>query len=211
MADRTWAVLATVVVGLCGWFLVADLPTFGYAPRTPPSQAGKRPSARPPGKLALKLPGTRKEPSEDAMTRPDGGADTEPDATGGAPTPEVIPTTRPQTFPEVPEEAHSIWPATAQGIRSAVEELEPQLRECYLGWKLEAPDLEGEVIVVLTVSPNDTDPGLGTVTEATLEDTSLDHEWMEACVLSVMSGIELEDPPADGLMISYPLRFSNGP
>ncbi|MFO0594027.1 MAG: AgmX/PglI C-terminal domain-containing protein [Myxococcaceae bacterium] len=100
-------------------------------------------------------------------------------------------------------------PASAAGIREAMKEVMPDLRDCYDGWVRQQPQLAGRVVVGFAVGSDDA--GAGSVQDLSIIDGGLGHALLEGCVLNVMQGLSFEQPDGDGkLEVHYPLVFSSG-
>jgi hypothetical protein len=135
------------------------------------------------------------------VPEPDGGGGD--DGSPGAPT------------DDAPEALRTIWPVDPDGIRGAVLESLPALRECYDAWLRQDPTIEGSLVLEFTIA--DTDDGrtdtdgteLAGITDLVVRDSTVQHPWMEGCATNVFADLRF-DPPADGAMeVTYPLVFES--
>lgn len=143
----------------------------------------------------------------------------EPPATPEAPSPQVKPPISPgapvaQLAPSRDGAAPKhVYNADAAGIRGAVQESLPDLKECYEEWQKSAPGLRGRVAVSFQIEAAlDLDAGSapeGRVGHVRIGESELDHVFMEGCVSSVFSELHFT-PPADGkLAVTYPIQFES--
>ena len=91
-----------------------------------------------------------------------------------------------------------------QGIRDQM----PEILECYQSWLHQNPNIGGELQVKFVIATSEDNPDLGRVERIELEDTTVNHVWMEGCVLSAMEDAEFEPPDGGVVVVSYPLFFS---
>ena len=82
-----------------------------------------------------------------------------------------------------------------------------QLSECYETWLTMQPDLDGEMDVVFTIVPSE-DGQSGKVTEVDVQDSSLDHVFMEGCILRTFEQLQFEAPEDGAVDVTYPLVFA---
>ncbi len=96
-----------------------------------------------------------------------------------------------------------------EGIRDAVREKLPEIRECYEGWLAQHPRLEGKLKVDFRIAEI---PGRerGRVSQVTVLDGGLGHVAMEGCVRNVFKAMRFERPERGELRVTYPLDFSAG-
>ena len=112
-----------------------------------------------------------------------------------------------------------VYAPDREGIQTAVGGEMEHLRECYEAWLKADPDIGGEVTVQLVISapdpaldpdPDSDDEALARISGVKIMGTSLTGEsaqFIEGCVMNVMSSL-LFDPPAGGpLTIYYPFIF----
>lgn len=86
----------------------------------------------------------------------------------------------------------------------------PAILECYQGWLSQNPELEGKLKVKFVIAAREDDPEVGRVKKIELVDTTVDHVWMEGCVLSAVEDAEFAPPAGGGVVIvTYPLNFSS--
>jgi hypothetical protein len=97
------------------------------------------------------------------------------------------------------------YPINRDGIRAAVREGIPGMRECYEEWLKVQPGLGGRVKVTFTV---DTDDGVeGKVERVSLGDAGIGHLAMEGCILSVFDELRFEAPLDGPINITYPIAL----
>lgn len=102
------------------------------------------------------------------------------------------------------------YSTSADGIRAAVRDRTPELKECYNGWLALNPDLEGRLIVSFGITAGDDE--LAHIEDVGLASTELNHEFMQGCVLNVFEELAFEQPPEGGsVTVTYPLLFSSEP
>jgi hypothetical protein len=95
------------------------------------------------------------------------------------------------------------------GIKAAIGEKIPELKECYSSWLEANPSLAGKMKVSFTI---DTVPetGLGGVTQIEIADGGIDHFAMQGCVMNVFKDLRFEAPENGPLKVNYPLAFATG-
>lgn len=96
-----------------------------------------------------------------------------------------------------------VWPTDADGIRSAVREALPDLRQCYDAWLQAHPDLGGTVKASFTIAA-DADGAEAGVTEVHLQESTVGQPFLEGCVLNVLSALRFEPPPDGPVTVTYP-------
>lgn len=96
---------------------------------------------------------------------------------------------------------------TREGIKSAVAEELPGIRECYEGWLQQNPSLGGKLKVEFTISEI---PGRarGKVMRVDIPDGGMGHVAMEGCVRNVFKGMRFEAPKNGEMRVTYPLNFA---
>lgn len=111
--------------------------------------------------------------------------------------------------PAAPSDAGVPFALDRDGIRAAVQEKIPELRDCYDSWLQADPSLAGRIKVSFTI---DTDPntGLGAVTQIGVMDGGIDHLALQGCVLNVFKDLSFDAPENGPITVNYPLRFSSG-
>jgi len=98
------------------------------------------------------------------------------------------------------------------GIRAAIGGEHEHLRDCYAAWLQADPSIGGRVKVQFVIAdPDETDEeALARIAGVKIMDTTLTGEsaqFVEGCVMNVMSSLRF-DPPADGqLVVNYPFIF----
>lgn len=98
----------------------------------------------------------------------------------------------------------------ADGIRSAVQDSLPEIRDCYEEWLKVNPSIEGRLKVQFTVKTDEQNPADGKVTGVSLGDERLGHLPMEGCVLSVFEDLKFEAPRGGELKVTYPIALTPG-
>jgi len=95
------------------------------------------------------------------------------------------------------------------GIKSAIGEKIPELRQCYEDWLQANPTLAGRMKVSFTIA-EDPQTGLGDVTQLEIADGDLDHFALQGCVMNVFKDLHFEAPANGPVRVNYPLNFSAG-
>lgn len=91
------------------------------------------------------------------------------------------------------------------GIRAAVNEALPQVRDCYEEWLKVQPNLGGRVRATFTI---DTDDGVeGKVERVSLGDAGLGHFAMEGCILAALQSLRFNAPMDGPINVTYPLNL----
>jgi len=187
--------------------------------RPAPDGDGLTPSTMP--VLAAPNPARAGEPpaGADDRTVPDGGS---PSAPGIQPT--TTPTDRAPQEPgaqrpeldqpsdaeplDDPDAEPTVWPASGEGIRGAMDEALPKIRECYERALVGDPTIAGKIVVAFAIGTTDTAAGVGQVTRAGIADATVEQTTMDDCLLDAMEDLQF-DPPSDGEMeVNYPFVFS---
>ncbi len=101
------------------------------------------------------------------------------------------------------------WAPDRVGIRGAMDEARPGLRDCYEQWLRATPGAGGKLVVRFDIVTDPEDPSRGRVDAVEVADSSLRHPLLEACLLSEISALRFEAPPDGKLSVSYPLLFSS--
>lgn len=91
-----------------------------------------------------------------------------------------------------------------------MNEVTPQIQECYDGWIQSNPDMQGKLVVRFTIGREAGQPE-AKVLDLTLPESELENPLMESCVLQVVSGLRFEVPENGKLVVNYPFRFSTEP
>jgi len=104
-------------------------------------------------------------------------------------------------------EVRGVWPTDPDGIRAAIGEAMPDLRECYAAWVQANPDLHGTIKARFTITPDD-EGREGRVTDVVAADSTLEQPFLEGCVLNVLAGLRFEAPQGGPLTVSYPFVLS---
>lgn len=109
-----------------------------------------------------------------------------------------------------PEDAGALHPLTRDGIKGAITQELPELRECYEAWLEQDPRLAGQLKVQFTIVEV---PGRarGKVAQVHTADGGMGHLAFEGCVRNVFKGLRFERPERGELKVTYPLTFSQKP
>lgn len=103
------------------------------------------------------------------------------------------------------------WPIDAEGIRAAVADSLPQIRECYEEWLKTNDAIKGKVKVQFTIeldeSPEALQKNRGKITAVEIKDSTLKHKLLEGCVGSVMGDLKFDAPQNGKTTVSYPIEF----
>jgi hypothetical protein len=94
------------------------------------------------------------------------------------------------------------------GIKGAVAEKLPEIKECYESWLQQNPALMGKVKVefrILEIPGRDR----GKVMGVTIADGGMGHVAMEGCVGNVFKTMRFEAPRGGELRVTFPISFSN--
>ncbi|MEW5738097.1 MAG: AgmX/PglI C-terminal domain-containing protein [Myxococcota bacterium] len=113
-----------------------------------------------------------------------------------------------QPVPQTPPDAGLPFRLDKDGIKAAVAERIPELRECYDAWLEANPSLAGKIKVSFTIAENP-DTGLGDVIEIGVLDGGLDHFALQGCVMNVFQDLHFEAPVNGPVKVNYPLSFAN--
>jgi hypothetical protein len=108
-----------------------------------------------------------------------------------------------------PEDAGVLHALTRDGIKGAIQQEMPEIRECYEAWLEQNPALAGKLKVQFTIVEV---PGKarGKVVKVDTADGGMGHLAFEGCVKNVFSGLRFERPEHGGEMrVTYPLAFEN--
>ena len=100
------------------------------------------------------------------------------------------------------------WPVDREGIRGAVREALPQVKDCYESWLEINPNLGGTLTVKFRIIEDAAGEG-GVVADAALGRSDMDHPFLEGCVLNAMSDLRFDRPPDGEVNVAYPLHFSS--
>ncbi len=107
-----------------------------------------------------------------------------------------------------------IYTPDQTGIRSAVREKIPEIKDCYESWLKMSPKLAGKITFSFAILATDADggldpEGLARVDEVVIKDSTMRHTFMEGCVADVFNGLRFERPSGDRMDVTYPLSFSS--
>lgn len=93
-------------------------------------------------------------------------------------------------------------------IRSALLEFTPGVRDCYEQGLRSDPDLEGRLVLQLSIEARD---GVGRIVEAQIDEeaTTMQAVLIQACALDALSGAAFPAPRDHGVVsIRYPFHFA---
>jgi hypothetical protein len=101
-----------------------------------------------------------------------------------------------------------LHPISRDGIKSAVQEKMPEIRECYEGWLEQNPALAGRMKVEFKIVEI---PGRDRARVMSVEvaDGGMGHVAMEGCVRNVFKSIRFETPRGGEIRVTYPLQFES--
>ncbi len=96
------------------------------------------------------------------------------------------------------------------GIKGAVKEKLPEIKECYESWLQQDPTISGRMKVEFQIMEI---PGRdrAKVMAVTVADGGLGHLAMEGCVRNVFKSMRFEAPRGGEVRVSYPLSFESHP
>ena len=97
-----------------------------------------------------------------------------------------------------------------EGIKSAIQEITDEIKECYEGWVRQNKALEGRMLVSFVIDHTE-----GEVAEATLRDVYLSvdevkHPMISGCMLNLIEDLHFENVDSK-VTVSYPFRFGTKP
>lgn len=109
-----------------------------------------------------------------------------------------------------PLDAGPLHALTRDGIKGAVAEELPAIRECYEGWLQQNPTLSGKLKVEFTITEI---PGRdrAKIMQVNIADGGMGHLAMEGCVRNVFKGMRFEAPKKGEMRVTYPLTFESKP
>jgi len=95
-----------------------------------------------------------------------------------------------------------------EGIRAAMRDAIPKLKECYEPWAAMNPELSGKISASFVLGPDG-----GTPDDVHVVEGGLGSEALDGCILSVVESELHFARTADGepVRVTYPLRFSSEP
>ena len=151
-------------------------------------------------------------PDEGAAEGPRRSSRGRPVAQGGA-----APAGEPDVMPgevsdatEPPPPEPMIWhPSSFAGVYGALRESVPYLKECYRGWHLADPELQGRIVTRFRVVQDPADPERGWMTEAVIEEGGLSNVLMEGCVLNALSDLQFGAPEEREITVRYAMYFDD--
>lgn len=109
-----------------------------------------------------------------------------------------------------PLDGGPLFALTREGIKSAVAEGLPEIRECYEGWLQQNPALSGKMKVQFNIVEI---PGRdrAKVMRVEIADGGMGHIAMEGCVRNVFKNMRFEAPRGGEMSVTYPLSFESAP
>lgn len=107
-----------------------------------------------------------------------------------------------------PEDAGVLHKLDRDGIKGAVQEKLPEIRECYQSWLQSNPQLAGKLKVEFQIVEI---PGRerGKVQAIEIADGGVGHVAFEGCVRNVFGDMRFEAPKGGEMRVTYPIAFSN--
>lgn len=96
-------------------------------------------------------------------------------------------------------------PLTLDTIREVVHEHRAQIRKCYETSAAGKKNLGGKVIVHFVISD------AGTVSQASIKETSLDDEALKTCVVTEVKTWKFPKPKHGPAAINFPFQFGPPP
>jgi TonB family protein len=120
---------------------------------------------------------------------------------------ESVHAARPTKAPQVPQIRAAAATVTgalpAAAIRAVIERQEPAIRHAYSLALQQNPSLAGRVVVRIAIGPD------GSVTAATIEESTLGDPATEARILEVVRGLAFPAVPGGGVaVVRYPFVFA---
>lgn len=107
-----------------------------------------------------------------------------------------------------------VWTIDRDGIKAAMKDSRPKLKECYAAWQKADETLGGKLVVSFTVVPQEPEregeEPFGRIAKVQIPDSELDHALLEGCVLNVLTGLKWTAPD-NPITVNYPFRFSAAP
>jgi len=99
--------------------------------------------------------------------------------------------------------------ADVPGIKAALGEIVPQIRECYDAWLDADPSHSpvGRVTLAFTIEPDPNFSNKAQVVDAGVTDAELDPELLEGCVVAATRTLRFQ-PPDEPVDVTYPLDFA---
>lgn len=95
-------------------------------------------------------------------------------------------------------------PSVKEDIKSVVKAHTAEVQTCYETALAKSSELQGKITVSFNIEPG------GEVTSAAIQDSTLDHDGLERCVLSAVAGWQFSPRTgAEPLAVSYPFTFNN--
>lgn len=96
-----------------------------------------------------------------------------------------------------------------KGLRRAIEEKLPEIRECYEAWQKQNPAIAGRLMVGFDITADNS--GTAEVQHIEVLDGGVGQPFMEGCVLNAFQDIRFEEPPGGGrVKVRYPIDLGPG-
>ena len=94
-------------------------------------------------------------------------------------------------------------PSVKDDIKSVVKAHTAEVYACYETALAKSPGLQGKITVSFNIEPS------GQITSAAIQDSTLDHDGLERCVLTAVVGWQFcPRTGAEPLAVSYPFTFN---
>jgi len=88
-------------------------------------------------------------------------------------------------------------------IKALVQKHRAEIKQCYEAGLTDNPSLAGKVVVDFTIGST------GEVTEASVKESTLGREDIDACLVSVVDGWRFDPPKGGGFVrVTYPFIFN---
>ena len=103
-----------------------------------------------------------------------------------------------------------IHPVSPVGIDGAMRGELLGIRECYQAWLNQNPDIGGRLVVRFTIEDDPEQPGEAGVSAVAIDDDStVDHVFIEGCVMNAVSDLRFEPPEMGSpVTVTYPFQFT---
>lgn len=116
-----------------------------------------------------------------------------------------------QHAPDAPVEPGDarVWDTDRDGIRGAIQASTAQIKECYDPWLALNPKLGGRVVANFVIDSSTENSGRATIRDVRLKEGGLGNQFLEGCLLSVLSSLAFHQPEGGGqITVNYPFVFS---
>ena len=113
--------------------------------------------------------------------------------------------------PDEAQEPAMRYSIDRDGIKAAVSDSKGEIKTCYEAWLKTGAKIQGKLVVQFTIEASKEEGAPARINKAALLDSSLDHPFMEGCVLDVMRGLKFDPPERGGeVTVKYPFNFDEG-